>query len=270
MPASPSVRLTAMRARIAALEAGTRTPTRVLPLGDPRIDDCLPGGGLPLGRWHEFVGAGLEIETAVAPAAVAALMAAPLAKSGGAKSGGAKPGGACLWVFRRSDLHAPGLQGLGLAAQALIQVQARDDAEALAVMEDALGTQGIAAVLGEVDGIDLTAGRRLQLACEKRGGTGFLIRRRPYGSMAGRSTQEGGSAAASRWRIASAPSRSPDEALGLLGPPCWRVELERSRGGRPGAWILEQDEHHGPHALRVVADLAGGDLAAAEPVRRAG
>ncbi|MDQ0466468.1 protein ImuA [Caulobacter ginsengisoli] len=259
MPVSPPVRLAAMRAQIAALEAGTRTPTSILAFGDSRIDDCLAGGGLPLGRWHELVGEGLEIETAIAPAAVAALMARPLAAKG-----------AALWVFRRGDLHAPGLQGLGFAAQALIQVQARDDAEALAVMEDALGTQGVSAVLGEVDAIDLTAGRRLQLACEKRGGTGFLIRRRPYGSMAGRTTQEGGSAAASRWRIAPAPSRSPDEALGLLGPPCWRVELERSRGGRPGAWILEQDESHGPHALRVVADLAGGDLAAAEPVRRAG
>ncbi len=264
MPASPTVRLAAMRAQIAALEAGTRTPTSVLPFGNPSLDDCLPGGGLPLGRWHEVVGEGLEIETAAAPAAVAALMARPLAAREAGK------GGAILWVFRRGDLHAPGLQGLGLAAQALIQVQARDDAEALAVMEDALATQGVSAVLGEVDMIDLTAGRRLQLACEKRGGTGFLIRRRPYGSMAGRTSQEGGSAAASRWRIAPAPSRSPDEALGLLGPPCWRVELERSRGGRPGAWILEQDESNGPHALRVVADLAGGDLAAAEPVREAG
>lgn len=259
MPASPSVRLAAMRAQIAALEAGTRTPTSVLPFHDPRIDACLPGGGLAMGRWHEFVGAGLEIETATAPAAVAALLARPLASRG-----------AALWVFRRVDLHPPGLSGLGFPAQALIQVQARDDAEALAVMEDALATQGIAAVLGEVDAVDLTAGRRLQLACEKRRSTGFLIRRRPYGSAAGRSAQEGGSAAASRWRIAPAPSRSPDERLGLLGPPCWRVELERSRGGRPGAWFLEQDQDDGPHALRVVADLGGGDLAAAEPLRKTG
>lgn len=263
MPVSPSVRLAAMRAQIAALEAGTRTPTSVLPFHDPRIDACLPGGGLALGRWHEFVGAGLEIETAAAPAAVAALLARPLVSREAGR-------GAALWVFRRGDLHPPGLAGLGFAAQALIQVQARDDAEALAVMEDALATQGIAAVLGEADMIDLTAGRRLQLACEKRGATGFLIRRRPFGSRAGRTAQEGGSAAASRWRIAPAPSRSPDERLGLLGPPCWRVELERSRGGRPGAWLLEQDQDDGPHALRVVADLAGGDLAAAEPLRQAG
>lgn len=259
MPASPSVRLAAMRAQIAALEAGTRTPTSVLPFHDHRIDACLPGGGLALGRWHEFVGQGLEIETAGAPAAVAALMARPLALKG-----------AVLWVFRRGDLYPPGLAGLGFPAQDLIQVQARDDAEALAVMEDALATRGVSAVLGEVDTVDLTAGRRLQLACEKRRSTGFLIRRRPYGSPAGRSAQEVGSAAASRWRIAPAPSRSPDETLGLLGPPCWRAELERSRGGRPGAWLLEQDEQNGPHALRVVADLAGGDLAAAEPLREAG
>ena len=54
----------------------------------------------------------------------------------------------------------------------------------------------------------------------------------------------------------------------LSGVPSFRVS--RIVGGRPGAWILQQDQAHGPHALRVVADLAGGDLAAAEPLRQTG
>src|SRR6185503_13272747 len=161
--------LAALRAEIAALEAAGRARAGVLPFGDPAIDGRLPGGGLPLGCWHELCGAGLETETGAAPAAFAALMAAPLAARGEA-----------VWVFRRDDLFAPGLTGLGFPAERLIQVCARDEAEALAVMEDALSAVGVAAVVGEVEACDLTAGRRLQLACEKRGATGFLIRRQPY------------------------------------------------------------------------------------------
>src|SRR4051812_35289176 len=167
--------LTALRAEIAALETGGRTGAAVLPFGAPEVDALLPGGGLPLGRWHEIVGGGLEAETSAAPAAFAALMAAPLARRGEA-----------VWVFRRDDLFAPGLLGLGFPADRLIQVCARDEAEALSVMEDALSTVGVAAVIGEVEDVDLTAGRRLQLACEKRGSTAFALRRSPFGGQARR------------------------------------------------------------------------------------
>src|SRR5260221_261489 len=96
-----------------------------------------PGGGAPgnqppptaPGGWHEFVGEGLETETAAATAAFVALAARPLAARG-----------EMVWVCRRDDLHAPGLAGLGFPAERLIQVCARDEAETLAVLEDALRT----------------------------------------------------------------------------------------------------------------------------------
>ncbi|MFC3068109.1 protein imuA, partial [Phenylobacterium soli] len=126
--------LDALRAEIAALETGGRSATAVLPFGAPEVDALLPGGGLPLGRWHEIVGPGLEAETGVAPAAFTALMAAPLARRG-----------ETVWVFRRDDLFAPGLTGLGFPTERLIQVCARDEAETLSVMEDALSAVGVAA-----------------------------------------------------------------------------------------------------------------------------
>ena len=52
MPGARTARLEGLRAQIAALEAGTRTLTPVLPFGDPRVDGCLAGGGLALGRWQ--------------------------------------------------------------------------------------------------------------------------------------------------------------------------------------------------------------------------
>jgi protein ImuA len=251
----------ALKAKIAAIEAGGRADSGVLPLGDPRVDDCLPGGGLPLGRWHEIVSPGLETETAAAPAAFAALMAAPLAKTGEA-----------VWVLRRDDLWAPGLAGLGFPPQRLIQVCARDEAETLAVMEDALATVGVTCVFGEVEAVDLTAGRRLQLACEKRGSTGFVIRRRPFGGTA--KAEAAGSIATTRWRVASAPSEPPMGEFGL-GAPRFTVELERCRGGRTGAWILQADQAYSweagdvAHPLRLVADLGDRELAPAHERRAA-
>jgi protein ImuA len=246
----------AIRAKIAALESATRSHAGVLPFGHPSLDDRLPGGGLPLGRWHEIVGVGLETETSSAPAAFAALMARPLARLGEA-----------VWVLRRDDLWAPGLAGLGFPPERLIQVCARDEAEALMVMEDALATVGVAAVFGEVEDVDLTAGRRLQLACEKRGGTGFVIRRRPFGGAGARAAS--GSVAATRWSVRPALSEPAAGDFGL-GAPRYHVELERCRGGRTGAWILEADQAYSweasdvAHPLRLVATLGDRELAPAQ------
>lgn len=256
-------RLAALRAKIAVLETGGRGDSESLPFGDARIDASLPGGGLPLGRWHELTGEGLETETAASTGAFAALLAAPLARRGEA-----------VWILRRDDLYAPGLVGLGFPADRLIQVCARDAAEALAVMEDALATSGVAAVLAEVEAVDLVAGRRLQLACERHGGTGFVLQRRPFGGGAGRVATA--SAAATRWRIAPEVSEPPAGEFGL-GAPRWRAALERCRGGRPGAWVFEagaaftcsrKEAQHGTHPLRLVAELGDRDVAPAEPLRR--
>ncbi len=239
------------RLRVAreAVAGATAPPSRgVLAFGDARIDAVLPGGGLPLGCWHEVVGEGMQIETAAAAAGFVAALAAPLARRG-----------TVVWVMRRDDLYAPGLGGLGFPATRLIQVQAKDETQSLIALADALATAGVIAAIGEVEGVDLTAGRRLQLACERRGATGFIIRRRPYGGTSpGASRGEAtGSAAATRWRIAPAPSEPLPGEPGL-GAPRWHVTLERCRGGRTGTWIMEKTED--AHPLRLVADLGDRQL----------
>ena len=250
MSMSREARFLAVRARIAALE--TSGAAGVLPFGDARVDACLPGGGLPLGRWHEAAGEGMEIETAAVATAFVAALAAPLAERG-----------AVVWVMRREDLYAPGLAGLGFPAERLIQVRARDEAEALGALEDALGAEGVAAAIGEVESPDLIAGRRLQLACERHGAAGFVIRRRLFGGR----ERGAGSAAATRWLVAATPSERGRGEPGL-GPPRWRVDLQRCRGGRPGAWIMEKSDDASP--LRVVAELGDRHLDPPQSLRLAG
>ncbi len=251
--------LEALKAKISALETGGRQDFDSMSLGDPRLNARFLKGGLPLGCWHEFAGEGMEIETGASAAAFAACLAAPLARRGEA-----------IWVLRRDDLFAPGLAGLGFPTERLIQVCARDEAEALAVTEDALSTIGVCAVFAEVESVNLTAGRRLQLACERRGATGFIIRRQPYGGSGRKDFA--GSAATTRWRIAPASSEPAPGEFGL-GQPRWEARLDRCRGGRPGAWLMEAaaaytyEVHDGTHPLRLVAELGDRQLVPAQPLR---
>jgi len=136
--------------------------------------------------------------------------------------------GHAVWIGPRDDLFAPGLAALGLAPERLILVRARARDAGLWALEEALRTPGLAAALAEVDQLTLTQSRRLQLAAEAKGVTAFLLRPRRAAATPG--------AATTRWRIAAAPSQAGGRDL---GPPRWRVELMRCRGGRTGVWQVE-------------------------------
>lgn len=239
-----------LKAEIARLERGDGRPDwGTLPFDDASVDACMPYGGLQLGHWHEIAGDGIERET---PAAATGFTAA-LARR-------AQKNGAIVWALRRDDLHAPGLQTLGIDPDRLILVRVDKDEDVLSVQEDALRTRGVTVAIGEVDKIDLTAGRRLQLACEKSGAAGFVLRRRLYGTPL-QQARTPAPAAATRWRIAAMPSTTQTPGLGA---PRWAARLERCRGGRTGAWIMEMQNAAGAQtgAIRVVAELADHALAA--------
>lgn len=240
-----------LRAEIARLEQADRmVDWDALPFGDRRIDACLPGGGLARGQWHEIAGPGREEEL---PAAATGFAAALAGRHAGA--------GMVVWAMQRDDLHVRGLLPFGLRLDRVIFVRAARDADVLAIVESALRTRGVTAAIGEAGTLSLTAGKRLQFACERNGATGFLLRRRLYASTA----EDEGTAATTRWRIASTPSATDEPGL---GPPRWEVRLERCRGGRTGAWIMEADDATGH--VRVVAELADHAMATHPASRRAG
>jgi protein ImuA len=208
-------RLAALRQRLAALESGGRAAP-VLPFGVPAIDAGLPWGGLPLAALHEVEGQG-EGE---APAT--GFLAGLLARL--------SPERPVLWCLARPDLYAPGLLRHGFQTQRLILARAPNDREILWAMEEGLRSTALAAVIGEVSALSMTASRRLQLAAETSGVTGFVLCREGEIAPA--------SAAVTRWRIATAPGSLQSGAPGV-GEPRWRVELRRCRGGVPALWDVE-------------------------------
>jgi len=97
-------------------------------------------------------------------------------------------------------------------------------------MEEALRCSGLAAVVAELQDLDFTASRRLQLAVEQSRVTGFVLRRQAALLQP--------NACIARWKITSLPSVLWDNMPGI-GFPRWKVELLKVRNGRTGTWQLE-------------------------------
>jgi protein ImuA len=215
--------LSELRQRVALLERGGRATVPVLPFGVPALDDALPGGGLARGALHEICGRGGAAEEAAEPAAFLAGILARLV-----------PRRPVLWCLGRADLYAPGLGRFGLAPERLILARVRNEAELLWAMEEGLRSRALAAVVGEVETLPGTAGRRLQLAAEASGIAAFALRRRRCAAPEAADAQP--TAAMTRWRIAALPSHLADEPG--IGEMLWSVELLRCRGGVPRHWIM--------------------------------
>ncbi|KAI94132.1 protein imuB [Rhodomicrobium udaipurense JA643] len=144
-----------------------RTPP-VLPFADARLNAPLPGGGLSLGALHEFTANALEAELAPSVTGFAATVLAAHLRA---------RGGVALWAASQTDFYAPGLRRFGLDPARVVFVDCRKDAEVLAVMEEALHSRAVAAVLGEAGALTLKTGRRLDAAARASNALALLIRR---------------------------------------------------------------------------------------------
>jgi protein ImuA len=219
--------------RLGATRQNRRGPRRPVSLGAPDLDGHLPWGGLPRAVLHEVAGEGADREEGAAAAGFASLWLARL-----------QDAGPVLWIVRAGsraaiDLHAHGLHQRQLDPKRLILVAARRDDEALWAMEEGLKAKSLGAVLGEVEKLDLTASRRLQLAAETGGVTAFVLRRWRLMERAARDAAQP-IAAVTRWRVTALPTENEIR---------WQVDLARCRGGRPNRWIMEKA--HGSDALSV-------------------
>lgn len=228
-----TAKLAALKAQVAAIEhgAGAIRSHVVLPFGVPEIDGRLAQGGLARGMLHEAMGA----DHAIGADAAATLFLAGIA---------GRLGGQVLWAVTRHDLFAPGLQQAGLPPDRVIYAEAGRDADVLFVMEEGLRHGGLCAVVGEVARANLTATRRLQLAAETSGVTALMLRR---WRRIGEDPIAEPSAAATRWKLACAPS-SPLPVPGI-GRARWTLDLVRQRGGEPYRWIVEASDAQGRLAL---------------------
>jgi len=224
-----------LRQRIAcipALRTDGRAAAALLSTGLPSVDSYLRQAGVPLGAVHEIAGHAGDEEQGAAGAGFLAF------------SLKASSVGWIAWVTQDADLYAPGLAAFGLDLCRLILVSARRDAEVCWALEEALRSQSLSAVVGEIGVLTLNATRRLQLAAEQAGIPCFLLRRWRSQELAKRQRAQP-IAAVSRWRVApQLHPRLPDQTLAALpelGPANWRLDLWRCRNAAAASWIMEFD-----------------------------
>ena len=233
----PAEALATLRAKVAAVTERS-VDHGVLAFGVDTLDNRLAAGGLSVGGLHEMTGA----SSALADDAAATLFIAGIAARFAVAANGP-----VLWATTKFDLYAPGLEQVGLAPAHVIFAEPRDDNQLLAVLEDAVRDGSPAAVVGEVRRASMTATRRLQLAAGEIGVPVLLFRRWHRAHVDPLAEP---SAAATRWRIACAPSGP----LGIpgVGRARWRVELARQRGGESFSLLLEGCDAQGRLAVPAV------------------
>ena len=191
--------------------------------GLPALDALPPGGAFARGAVHELL-AGAEHPKPMQ-------LAAWLARCAWAKA----EAGAVIWSDPHHELYPPALAALGIPLERLFLLHPTSDADQLWAITECLRCPGVAAVvaaLPETRGrgargrFSRVEARRFQLAAERGGGVGLLLR------TAGKSSSE--HAAVTRWLVG--PMR------GQRNVQRWRIQLIFGHGGRVGETVIL--EHH--------------------------
>jgi protein ImuA len=230
--------LAALRHRIAEIERPpvelprARADTAsILPLGIPAVDGLFAEGGLPCGGSHQ-VATDQGIETAPAFAFALALLSLRLKQQ---PAGQALVLQEAMAIREGGQIYAPGLLAFGIDPDRIVCVCARTGADALQVVDDAVKSATLTAVIAELwtgdQLLDLAATRRFNIAAQKSQTLALLVTRDLSGT----------SAALTRWLADYAPSVEPRRQF--VGRPAFSLELVRNRFGRTGDWILEWDCH---------------------------
>ncbi len=206
-----------LQREIDALQGLGRPLGNVHRTGFAPFESAFPDRVFPIGTVHEFL-SNEASHAACTNGFVAALASTFLNKDG-----------LCLWIGRNRRVFPPALKLFGMQPENVIFVDLHKQNELLWAIEEALKCDALTAVVGELKELGFTESRRLQLAVEKSGVTGFIHRQNPK--------TENSVACTTRWKIRPLPSYTEHDLPGV-GHAVWNVELVKVRNGRPGSWQI--------------------------------
>lgn len=219
-----------LRERIAGLEETQRRFSRAIPIADA-VDRWMPHGGLPAGCIHEIKGV-----TLASALAFSAILSSRLVQNHGSGDRGN-----IVCIAPHQSFYPLGFLPYGIRPEQLLCISVRRSQHLAWALLEAVRCPQVNAVIATPGDLDLNASRRLQLAAEASGTTGFLL-----GSAASPPI----AAPVTRWKV----SPKTGEAAQRFDEPAWILDLLYCRGGRPGSWSVEWRKQQ----LRV---LAGASVA---------
>lgn len=181
------------------------------------FSEAFPNQTFPVGALHEF--SSYEAVSAASTGGFIASITGKLIKNNGI----------CVWVSREKKLFPAGLKQFGLSPDRIIFITTSNQKEMLWIIEEALKCESLTAVIGEIKQLTFTESRKLQLAVERSGVTGFIHRFMPSG--------ENAVACTARWKITPLQSKI-DHDLPGVGHPYWDIQLLKVKNGKPDSWQI--------------------------------
>ncbi len=232
-----------LQAKINAMQGLGKPSLESVPDGFAPFDVAFPGRIFPKGAIHEFV--------SYEPAHAAATTGFITALAGKIM----KDNGLCLWVSSDKKVFPAGLKYFGLAPDRVVFICTSKPKDKLWIIEEALKCEALTIVVGEMRELGFTESRRLQLAVERSGVTGFIHRYWPRSQNA--------VACTTRWSITPIASIITDGLPGV-GYSCWDIQLLKVRNGKPSAWQVGWgkgqfiDQTHDNHAVITINERHAG------------
>ncbi len=220
---------------LGCLHGGSISGGRSLTLGLPILDNLLPDGVFHCGAMHEVLH-GLPGKRSRAPLLMPALLARAAVQS-------SLPGSMIAWCDMDCDLYPRGLQALGIPMNRLMVLRPKTAADALWAVTECLRCKDIAACIMPASKLSRVQARRIQLAAERGGGIGVLLR--PVEAV------NWPHAAVTRWKVTPARGERMVQRV--------TVELIHGHGGRVGKSVLLEvcRETNHVRAVESVANRPG-------------
>jgi protein ImuA len=186
------------------------------------LDALAPGGGWIKKAVHEI------LSPTAQPSAVLPML---IARSAAQR-------GRVVWCDFARNFYPPAAAAMGLPLDRLVLLRTGNRKEEFWAATECLRSTGVSACIMAMDRLTFLQARRLQLASERGGGVGLLLRstkalNQPY-------------AAATRWIVRPAPGQRTVQR--------WLVTLIHGHGGRVGQSVLLEVSHE-THHVRAFSPL---------------
>ena len=230
--------VTAAAADSAVRWAGATT-ARTFATGLSALDDLLPHGAFARGAVHEL----LVLPHHPPPLFVAAMLSRAAADCSHPLDVSDQPWnlsqptielrGAIVWSDPLGTLYPPAIAAMGVPMEKLLLLRPGNVADENWAITECLRCRGVAATFAAPRRLSRVEARRFQLAAERGGGVGLLLR------PCGRAAQI--YAASTRWLVA--PCR------GERTVQKWKLQLIHGHGGRVGQTVI-LERHRDPGSVR--------------------